>query len=339
MEGSAYGVYRTDRDRIVRVDLTGSAWALSVGGDVAVLQTSGAAGVYLLAPTGELTTVLPLGAGTGPARYVYSGGPLYLNASGSLAFLVNAHGGAASLLALRWSAGQLDQIVASGDPVPGGAILASGGLNPPGCLADDGRIVIKATATDGSNGLICLDADGPHVLVQSGDLAPDDFEFYDFGGPCSFTADGAVIFSGYRPVPMNGDLYTEASVYRASSKGIERVFGDGDAVGNDTVIEDSGSSTTFVANGRGSVLAHGKAWAHSPSSPAEQPCSPRASAAILATPRRCYRSSTWRRAHWCAPAVSALRPTASPSAQAATSRTLPIPAATSSQSSIARRRR
>jgi YVTN family beta-propeller protein len=154
----------------------------------------------------------------------------------------------------------LREILASGDPAPGGTVLASGGLGNPTCLAPDGRMVVDATTINGADMLLCVDGTGPHVITQAGDPAPNGFTFGGFYGPCAFTDDGAIIFSGWSAVPnSNGVSYVQASVYRASPNGIEHVFGDGDAVRNGSHIEDSGSGVNFISNRHGSVLAYAEA--------------------------------------------------------------------------------
>ncbi len=153
-------------------------------------------------------------------------------------------------------------VLATGDLVPDGTVIAEQGLSwSPNahCLAADGRVAAVATLTSGHEALLCVDADGPHLVAQSGTIAPDGYAFTDFAN-CRFTGDGALIFSGSRGVPKPySALVSEASVYRAGPNGIERLFGDFDPLGNGTSIEDHGSNVDFVANARGSVLARASA--------------------------------------------------------------------------------
>jgi YVTN family beta-propeller protein len=255
--GPQVGLYRTDHGRIISIGHGGAAEALSDGGDVAMLTTQGptSGGISVIGSAGGASQIFPLNPGTAFGRYVTSDGPLFFNAAGSLAFTVNAYGGSASLVALRWTAGQIDEVLASGDLASDGTALAAGGIQKPMCLAPDGRVVVGARATTGNDALLCLDAAGPHVIAQDGDPVPEGFAFAGFETPCTFTSDGGIIFSGDRAVPYgNRQLYVEASVYRASGQGIERLFGDGDPVSNGTFIADSGSSVNFVPNRRGSLL-------------------------------------------------------------------------------------
>ena len=259
--GAHSGLYRTEQGRIVNVGVGGDAEALSDGGGVAILTTprGNSGGVSLVDSAGAASQIFALGPGTAFGRYVNSGGPLLFNATGSLAFTVNAYGGPASLVALRWTAGQIDEVLSSGDGAPDGTALASGGLQKPMCLAADGRLVVSATATTGNDALLCIDAAGPHLIAQDGDPIPEGFTFTGFEGLCTFTDDGGIVFAGDRAVPKygNGQLYSEASVYRAGAQGIERLFGVGDPVSNGTFIADSGSSVNFVPNHRGSLLIDG----------------------------------------------------------------------------------
>ncbi len=128
------------------------------------------------------------------------------------------------------------------------------------CLAADGRVAAVASSTTGQQALVCTDANGPQLVVQSGTIAPDGFAFTDFAY-CSFADDGALIFAGSRAVPTDnsGTLTIESSVYRASANGIERLLGDGDVVSTGSPFEFPGSVGSFLANAKGSILAYGDA--------------------------------------------------------------------------------
>lgn len=151
-------------------------------------------------------------------------------------------------------------VLATGDSVPGFGTIAeiSFGTSKAGCLADDGRVAVVArSTTSGRRGLICIDAAGPHLVVDSSRTAPDDHVFTNFSD-CRFTQDGKLTFRGDRlvPDPQGSSGVMQASVYRAGSDGIEWLFGDGSEVRNGTRIEDRGFSIRFVTNSKGTVLAH-----------------------------------------------------------------------------------
>ncbi len=276
-----YGLYRTQAGRIVPVATlleapSGSLYrnldrlaGFNDAGDIAFSadwsthKSDGSyddgKGVVLYSADGREIVLFAAGRDTEFGRYATAAGSLALNEHGAVAFTVSAYDGDAALRGVTWSEGTLVTALASGDAGPDATVVAEGGLSWYSnlhCLAPDGRVATAANSTTGHQGVVCVDADGRHLVVQSGTLAPDGFAFTDFAG-CTFTDDGALIFSGSRAVPMysSQQLVSQAAVYRADATGIERLYGDGDTVSNGTRIPDNGSGTNFVANARGSVLA------------------------------------------------------------------------------------
>jgi YVTN family beta-propeller protein len=280
LEVGRLGLYRTEGGLLIRV-----AWplvsptnapygnldklaGLNDVGDIAFAadwytskadgSQDGGKGVVLYRAGDENRSVFVAGRDTGLGRYAAATGSLALSEQGVVAFGVTASDGDVASLALTWSDKTLATALASGDPGPNGTVIAAGGLDwyaNMHCLAPDGRIAAVASSTTGHEGLVCVDADGPHLVVQSGTIAPDGFAFTDFAS-CSFTNDGGLIFAGSRGVPdARGSLVSQVSVYRAGTNGVEHLFGDFDPVSNGTSIEDWGSNVDFVANARGSVLA------------------------------------------------------------------------------------
>ncbi len=281
VEGDEAGLYRTQGGRVIRVawpfaSPSGTPYAIfpelgpfNSAGDIAIAgawygrrpdgSLDEGQGVVLYPAGGDARIVFLTGRDTGLGRYAAVPSSLALNDNGALAFSVRAYDGNAAVQALILSEGVLETAWASGDPGPDGIVVAAQGLNWYSnlhCLAADGRVAAVASSTTGHEGLVCVDADGPHLVVQSGIIAPDGYAFTDFAD-CRFTDDGALIFSGSRNVPMDSSqtLVGQASVYRASPNGIERLYGDGDIVSNGTKIPDYGSNVSFVANAKGSVLA------------------------------------------------------------------------------------
>lgn len=283
VEGGTLGLYRTEGGRLIRVasplvSPSGTPYSnieklggFNRAGDIAFTADwstpkDGAPnwgkGVVLYRAGGNAQAVFVAGRDTGLGRYAIATGSLALNDHGAVAFDVTAYDGGSALQALTWSEGMLDTALVTGDAGPDNTIVAEGGLywNPnQHCLAPDGRVAAAANSTRGHYGLVCVDVDGPHLVLQSGTIAPDGFAFTDFAD-CSFTDDGALVFSASRAVPdAYNSLVSQASVYRASANGIERLFGDGDAVSNGTNIEDTGSGVSFVANAHGNILAAARA--------------------------------------------------------------------------------
>ncbi|MBI3785353.1 MAG: hypothetical protein HY270_18325 [Deltaproteobacteria bacterium] len=122
------------------------------------------------------------------------------------------------------------------------------------CLSSDGRIATVARLSTGTEGLICVDAGGPHLIVESGEPDPFGDRFESFS-QCSFADDGSLVFAGRVDREGTG----QDSVYRAGGSSVVRLFGDYDVVSNGTTIEDWGTNVTFTTNSRGHVLANARA--------------------------------------------------------------------------------
>jgi MYXO-CTERM domain-containing protein len=281
-EGGVGGLYRTDAGSIVTLaspllSPRGTTYrdplitALGFAGEVAILAYWSTApedpnqtqGLALHTPGNAPETLLLAGRNTGFGTYAAPLGNVAIDTAGGVAFDVRAVGGTSSRTALYRSNDGLEVRLASGDPGPDGTVVAATGLDWDAhhrCLAPDGRLAVVASSTAGHKGILCVDADGAHLVVQSGRPAPDGYTFNDFSA-CTFTDDGGLIFSGERAVPRYGDdrLVSDLGVYRVDAGGFSKLFNDGDLVSNGTTIEYDGSNVDFAANVRGTVLARARA--------------------------------------------------------------------------------
>jgi YVTN family beta-propeller protein len=284
-EAGQVSFYRTDSNRLIKIaagDLSPSGIKFSNIGETRIFNGQGALaitaswygyrqdgsiedgqGLIVYPANGSPRIAFRGGRNTGLGGYATTTDDLAVNDGGQIAFGVQVYNGSVGRLALVATTDGLETALNSDDAAPDGALLAAGGLDwYPNlrCLAADGRLAAAARSTTGHNGLLCIDAAGTHLIAQSGDLAPDGWAFSDFSD-CRFTEDGALLFAGSTAVAKYGNdsLYSEAAVYRADQSGIERLFGDGDAVSNGTYIEDWGSGVSFVSNSKGHVLSSANA--------------------------------------------------------------------------------
>ena len=161
----------------------------------------------------------------------------------------------------RWEAGELRTLVRAGDPVPGGARIAVGGLSGAHCLADDGRVGTAAVNPTSDFGLLCVDATGAHKIARRGEPSPGGGTLHDFS-QCAFAGEDEVLFSAGRVWEDNLD--PELGVYRATPEAIERAIGVGQTTTSGRIvrgvlsgvgISSVGLSGHFDANAAGTLLA------------------------------------------------------------------------------------
>jgi len=221
-------------------------------------------GIALYPASGEQSIIFHAGSENGLGRYTGTNGNVRADPLGGVTYEVWAVDGSSSLTAFRRSQeGTIETLLASGDAGPDGTVIAAGGLDwqqSQRCLAPDGRMAIIAESTTGHTGIVCVDAGGPHLLLESGTADPDGYALNDFLN-CTFTDDGAIVFAGERAISRYGDdrLFVDTGVYRLGGDGLTKLFNDGDRVTNGTVITDQSSGAEFVANERGAVLARSRA--------------------------------------------------------------------------------
>lgn len=178
----------------------------------------------------------------------------------------------------RWRGEERTRIAGTGDPLPNGDYLTTGGLFTR-CQADDGTVAVSVDAANGEQGLVCIDTDGAHAVARVGDPAPAGRRFYEFG-LCEFARPGEIVFAATRLVPDNestSEEYTfytlEPGVYRATADRLERVIGSGDVTADGVVVNGgiglehrpayvglAQSQQIMDASPSGDVLAMGSAY-------------------------------------------------------------------------------
>lgn len=152
-----------------------------------------------------------------------------------------------------------DTLLATGDELPGLGRVQQ--IIPQVCVSSDGGILTTVRGEDGRSAFVCSDGSGSRVVLRSGDPEPTGRVFDDlqYGGSCSFTRDGHVIFSATTLRPVVGSdgqvqQWVEAAIYRIGASGITRMLGTGDQTSEGTV--EILSSVQYSASSAGTVLAY-----------------------------------------------------------------------------------
>ncbi len=125
------------------------------------------------------------------------------------------------------------------------------------CLAPDGRVGTTAYTESGTQGLLCADTAGVHLVTQAGEASPDGWPF-DGVVQCGFVKNSDLLFVAGQRVPDGiADIRSGPAVYRARATGIERVVGPGDRATDGSVVQALASDALgrwFAANAGGHVL-------------------------------------------------------------------------------------
>jgi hypothetical protein len=281
-ENGISGLYRTDGKEIILVTSFnapapgGGTWRFlsGVNSTGPVLNRNGALavvagwaepddvsvlGVILHTPDGDAVVVLEDGADPlfGRQRIAPTGNA-FVNDDGEVMFVAQSYQDSGEITALiRWKAGEMRDLLRTGSEGPDDSIFAgdglAGGLGWKPCVAPDGSVATAVKGVDGRNAIVCVDSTGVHVLARTGDPEPSGRVFHRLSGDCSFTDDGAVIFSASTLPAVGAAL--EGAIYRADSSGIIRVMGTGDQTNEGAFLRfDSGAR--FSANASGDVLAY-----------------------------------------------------------------------------------
>lgn len=255
--GGTDGLYRVDGDQILEVAPFGSGTVAGVSGDGDIVLVDDRT-IAVYRADGGREVLFEGGRNSGLGYYAAPTGEVAVGADGTVAFVVWTVDGTAERIVFTATSDGLHAAIATGDPGPDGTIVAAEGLPwwpADTCVGPGGQLASTVTGVSGHQGLICVDADGPHLIARSGDPAPNGEDFRDFS-QCSFTDDGGIVFSGNRVVPWERSQVptNESAAYLATDTGIETLVEDFAPISNGQQLEDAGSHLRFIANRRGDIL-------------------------------------------------------------------------------------
>ncbi|HYD47962.1 MAG TPA: YncE family protein, partial [Terriglobales bacterium] len=260
--GGVQGVYAIRSGTLQSLGGSDGARLADVSNSGTVLMLVSDQAVFAIDADGSRRVLFRGGRNTGFGYYSALVGDAEINAAGDIVFTIwSVDGDAGHRIARVVANGHESEVVlASGDPGPGGTVVATGGFSGSSsiCLGAAGQLGLVVPSVSGHSGLICIDGDGPHLIMQSGDPAPNGDFFRGFGD-CSFSDDGALTFAAHRAVPWERSQtpHVQFSIYRASDHGIETLVADFDPIANGEELVDHGSGLDFVTNRQGKVLLRG----------------------------------------------------------------------------------
>jgi len=223
-EGGVVGLYRTDQGQVLPVAL--GTWTTPDGYDFWLQQNTQRA----ISDRGDVALSIEWRGADSRVRigvivYPVVGGvelipdarDALLNAAGDLVFIDGER------RAVQKRAATITPIVANGDPAPGGGYFGVQGLSWVNCLSDDGLVTTVAYNGREEEGLVCVDADGPHLVTRAGDPAPGGGNFSAITN-CQFVSATEIVFFGY----VTEGERNEQSLFRATPAGLEQIVAHGE---------------------------------------------------------------------------------------------------------------